>query len=79
MDPNETLKMIRELAEFAANPNRSALASKASLWEAVELFKELDEWLSKGGFLPDAWNRDRTERKPYIPELPHGPYKPLSR
>jgi hypothetical protein len=57
MDPNETLKEIRQLAEFAANSSRSALVSKASLWEAMELFKELDDWLGKGGFLPTEWNK----------------------
>jgi len=43
MDPNVTLKLIRE---YSSNGSHQA---------ALILFHELDEWLSRGGFLPDAW------------------------
>ena len=42
MDPNEALKMIREAATQDAQ-------------DMIEPFEALDEWLCKGGFLPDAW------------------------
>jgi hypothetical protein len=51
MDPNETLRRIREL--------RSQPVSDADyldlLQEVMELYNALDEWLSKGGFPPDDW------------------------
>ena len=53
MDPNETLKRIRELvAEFNAehdidHPQR----------ELVDAIVDLDEWLTGDGFLPDGWAR----------------------
>src|ERR1700751_2999954 len=44
MDPNETLKALRYLMQgnFVESQTR-------------ELFEALDEWLSKGGFLPSDW------------------------
>lgn len=44
MDPNVTLKLIRE---YAANKHSTA---------ALNLFHELDTWLLKGGFLPKDWS-----------------------
>lgn len=51
MDPNETLNMIRE----AINDSRA--------WDAIELFEDLDRWLSRGGFLPAEW-----KHSPLIPK-----------
>lgn len=51
MDPNETLNTIRaEVHEilFGDKPDPDALA------EAVN---NLDEWLSRGGFLPNEWTQ----------------------
>lgn len=45
MDPNETLEQLRRAADGSASPD-----------EVQELFHDLDEWLSGGGFLPDAWD-----------------------
>lgn len=45
MDPNEALKRIRELI----NDGDSADVL------LVEAFEALDNWLSRGGFLPSAW------------------------
>ena len=48
MDPDETLRQLRALV-------------RAEDWDAAdgervrELVAALDEWLSRGGFLPDAW------------------------
>lgn len=54
MDPNETLKRLRELSE-------QGFPTTDNLEDADEfhaLFRDLDEWLSKGGFLPTAWQRN---------------------
>lgn len=60
MDPNETLKMARAAAsaihsaDFDVGPDaeeRMALAAT----ELADAFTALDEWLSKGGFRPEAW------------------------
>lgn len=51
MDPNETLNIIRaEVHEilWGDKPDPEALAQAAN---------NLDEWLSRGGFLPKEWAR----------------------
>ena len=53
MDPNAALKEFREIQERF---NREE-ADEADLERAMDLFGALDEWLSRGGFLPEAWNR----------------------
>jgi len=53
--PDECLAMIRNRVREMHSP-RSALYWKESAAEAVELFDKLDEWISKGGFLPEAWS-----------------------
>lgn len=63
MDPNEALKNLREAArdnlahaeEFKDRPGELLVM----IYEAAESFQALDEWLSKGGFLPADWQRDR--------------------
>jgi hypothetical protein len=54
MDPNTLLEEIRELAERAANGDNVAWCERNLRWK----FTELDEWLSKGGFLPDKWSNN---------------------
>lgn len=51
MDPNETLKRIRE---EVALYNQGARLDEHNL---IEHFEALDEWLSKGGALPKEWER----------------------
>jgi len=53
MDPNENLKMIRSRVGRlnSGNPDRNDGE------ELAELVEALDEWLSKGGFLPVDWER----------------------
>jgi hypothetical protein len=51
MDPNETLRLMREHAGHAA-AGRSVRDNERHLrWS----FEELDKHLSQGGTLPDAW------------------------
>lgn len=54
MDPNETLRMLRERVADALNDRDYSPIRVAILFEA------LDEWLSKGGFLPDDWRYVQT-------------------
>jgi hypothetical protein len=55
MDPDATLQAIRELVENNdGSPEALALA---------ENFRSLDEWLSRGGFLPTDWNALRSPLK----------------
>lgn len=49
MDPNETLARIRVLC----TADGAWLDPEAS--ELSELVEVLDEWLTRGGFLPSAW------------------------
>jgi hypothetical protein len=43
MDPNETLRKLRE---WVKDPTKQP---------GAELFEALDEWLTRGGFPPDDW------------------------
>lgn len=43
MDPNKALENLREALKSGEHE------------ESAEAAAALDEWLSKGGFLPDAW------------------------
>lgn len=56
MDPNETLKIIRaERQRMSTTTNEEDYRiAAAALHDAIG---DLDEWLSRGGFLPDAWQR----------------------
>jgi len=56
MDPNVTLKEIRELLDLR----------DAAPWEfdghhghrALDLLEALDRWISRGGCLPEAWQSE---------------------
>jgi hypothetical protein len=59
-DPNAALTRMRELiVELAAElPGPDVLRTSGLEDVAAEVvaeFEGLDEWLSKGGFAPDAW------------------------
>lgn len=49
MDPSETLANIRWLVKHHNNEDDTS--------ELVNNINALDEWLSKGGFLPDDWSK----------------------
>lgn len=58
MDPNRILEGIRGLyAELDRNPPIEDWIDVAH--EFAYLVNDLDEWLSKGGFPPDAWRTQR--------------------
>lgn len=54
MDPNQTLKEIREALQEAEDACCFEHAN-ASLREAAGKFEALDGWLSTGGFKPKEW------------------------
>lgn len=58
MDPNETLRRLRKLIN---TPTTEATAV-AALMEMTDLFGSLDEWISRGGFLPTDWSANQVPR-----------------
>lgn len=59
MDPNAALAGMRRLCDEAEWLN-SRDEIEAHMLAMRDQFRSLDEWLSKGGFLPDDWNQDST-------------------
>lgn len=53
MDPNETLRRIRELV--GAEDDGAVDSTLDRLDRVADLFVGLDAWLTQGGFLPEAW------------------------
>ena len=51
MDPEETLAELRRIAATYDEPS----IEDRDAYRMAELFRGMDEWLSKGGFLPRAW------------------------
>jgi transposase-like protein len=68
MDPDIALANAREAAAQFNSLERSWPVDSADVIaaaaEAIEHYQALDEWISKGGFLPNAWQyrRDMNER-----------------
>lgn len=59
MDPNETLRQLRELILTngdCGGPDDMDCPNLPIMGEILELFQALDEWLKKGGFLPKEWD-----------------------
>lgn len=56
MDPNATLDELREITDKCA---------PSDMDRAAELFRALDEWIVKGGFLPKPWHRDNPLAEKY--------------
>lgn len=50
MDPDANLAELRRLTQTAD-------LSDDELERVVVLFRSLDEWISRGGFLPRAWKQ----------------------
>lgn len=61
MDPDAILINLRATIKDAKAylPWRSAecSSSQESLWALIEHVEAMDEWLSRGGFLPTDWQR----------------------
>jgi hypothetical protein len=54
-DPNANLAELRSLAPMILSGSFEAHDAE----RMAELIEALDEWLTKGGFLPDAWKVNR--------------------
>lgn len=54
MDPDWCLNELRGMADGWESSGYSAEESAAQL---ASYFQILDQWLSRGGFLPKAWER----------------------
>jgi hypothetical protein len=57
MDPDAALAQIRELI---IKQQTECELSESDAADLVELIDGLDEWLTKGGFLPTEWNALRS-------------------
>ncbi|MBK6906324.1 MAG: hypothetical protein IPH08_04145 [Rhodocyclaceae bacterium] len=64
MDPNEVLKRIRAIAwgqhrtcQLHHTPTEM-VPTLDDYQVLADLACDLDEWMSRGGFLPDAWRDD---------------------
>lgn len=55
MDPNANLTRQREIVARIVEGE----SQDGDLEELADLAEALDEWLSKGGFLPARWQRGR--------------------
>lgn len=62
MDPNETLKRIREKCAALRSvwDEEVPLISDGDVRELLELVEALDQRLTKGGSMPRAWERKST-------------------
>lgn len=56
MDPDETLTLLRATIGTVRAAD-SAFAAAVAAGVLADHAAALDEWLSKGGFLPAAWSR----------------------
>lgn len=59
MDPNMTLHELRELCGEALAESGNKRADLVD--EIAERFDALDQWLSRGGFVPSAWAHPEAE------------------
>lgn len=76
MDPNESLRELR-VALSILLPRRARLIALAGddykrdeLDDLIDAAAALDVWLSKGGWLPDAWAQTGEDPFPSVPHLP---------
>lgn len=58
MDPNAALAQLRMLGHAIMNAGEGDDTSFNAV-EMAETLQGLDVWLSRGGFLPDAWRRGK--------------------
>lgn len=53
MDPNKTLKILRELVANILTSSEDT----GNEFKVAEYFEALDHWIVNGGFLPTAWQK----------------------
>ncbi|MGI8310688.1 hypothetical protein [Saccharopolyspora hattusasensis] len=57
MDPNKTLEQLRTVVREYRQETTDPAGHLELADELVGHFENLDKWLSRGGFLPEAWQR----------------------
>lgn len=56
MDPNETLRRMRELAKSILDSDiTTSITVEVDAEELAQLVQSLDGWITNGGFLPTKW------------------------
>ena len=61
MDPNEALKNARTALAIIRS-DRDGTVTEEAQENLADAFEALDEWLMKGGFLPEWWAKATQER-----------------
>jgi hypothetical protein len=60
MDPNEALRRVRRMVQSILEEGAAeGVVNDSDVLELVEHVAALDNWLTRGGFLPDSWRRAR--------------------
>lgn len=57
MDPNESLRECRLRLMYVYEDIGDGFPCTDSAERLADAFRALDEWLSKGGFLPEDWSK----------------------
>lgn len=66
MDPNATLTRIRQLLDDGYG-SRALLGDEGFIAELTEHVQAMDDWLSRGGFLPEGWDHPGRTRSAAVP------------
>lgn len=53
MDPDEALRRAREACQMIL----SGHDERGRVVDLCDAFRDLDEWMSRGGFAPTAWTK----------------------
>ena len=61
MDPDETLKKLREALELYCRRYRDKGTGLREADDMADAVEALDNWLSIGGFLPEDWKKRETK------------------
>lgn len=57
MDPNSCLTHMRAMAnDILLTLDAEKVPTTDDVEELAEMIQNLDEWIRRGGFLPDDWN-----------------------
>ena len=62
MDPNAALAELRALIGVWEAAGSRGTWTEADADRTIELARDLDEWIKKGGMLPRAWDRGPLDR-----------------
>lgn len=59
MDPNQTLEELREAYAAWARSEGCSVAENEAAERMAVAFKDLDDWLTRGGYSPREWQDGR--------------------